>query len=165
MSVRSIDRGFNALLKRARIPKVAIATGVLAKHGDQPKRAGEGEHAEALTLIEVAVWNEFGTSDGRVPERSFIRAWFDAEEPQLREMLTALLREVVAGKLTSQQALDRMGLHCVGQIQKRIAEGIPPENAESTVQRKGGGKTTPLIDTGQLRSSISFDVRPAGGDE
>jgi hypothetical protein len=159
VSVRDTDRGYRELLKRVKMPAVAIATGVLAKDGAQPKQGTEG----ALELIEVAVWNEFGTS--RAPARSFIRAWFDAEEPTLREKLTVLLQEVVAGKLTRDQALERMGLYCVGAIQKRIAEGIAPENAPSTIEKKtkgAGGSTTPLVDTGQLRSSISYEVRQGG---
>ena len=40
------------------------------------------------------------------------------------------------------------------------ATGIPPENAPSTIRRKRGS-TTPLIDTGVLRSSVSY--RAEGG--
>lgn len=153
MTVTSRDRGYNALVKRAiGMHPVTIAAGILAKDGESAKKG-----TDALTLIQVAVWNEFGTSDERVPERSFIRAWFDEQEPDLRAKLTILMRQVVAGKLTREQALDQMGLYCVGAIQKRMAEGVGPANAPSTVKAKGS--STPLVDTGQLRSSISFEVR------
>jgi hypothetical protein len=45
-----------------------------------------------------------------------------------------------------------------GWMKARIAEGIPPPLAEATIARKGGGKTTPLINTGQLRNSIGYKV-------
>jgi hypothetical protein len=132
---------------------IAVATGILAQDGSKPHGA--------LTLIEVAVFNEFGTSDGHVPERSFIRAWFDENEPKLREMLVRLMRLAVKGDISRDDVLNRIGQYCVGSIQKRISDHIPPENAPSTVARKHS--TTPLIDEGLLRSSISYEIRE--GDE
>ncbi len=162
MGVTSKDNGYDALVKRVIGMRgaVSIATGILAKDGEKAK-AGVDAEGEALTLIQVAVWNEFGTSDGHVPARSFIRAWFDEEEPKLREKLTVLLRQVVAGQLSSEQAFEQMGQYCVGQIQLRIAAGIDPENAKSTVDRKHS--SVPLIGaTGQLRAGVSYEVREGG---
>lgn len=53
--------------------------------------------------------------------------------------------------------LERVGLWAQGSIQQRISDGIPPPNAESTIRRKGS--STPLIDTGQLRTSIKYRVK------
>lgn len=137
-----------------------IATGILARDGEKPK-----EGAEALTLIEVAVWLHFGvpSEEGggwRIPPRRFISDWFDAELPAIREKLTALMRLVVAGRLTREQALEQTGQWCVGRIQQRIADGVPPPNEPSTVRQKGSSK--PLIRYGQLRGSISYEVREGG---
>jgi hypothetical protein len=154
------DRGYDALMRRViGLKPVTIATGMLAKDGAQPKKG-----ARALSLIEVAVWNHFGVAskDGgwRIPPRRFISDWFDSEEPKLRAMLPDLFRQVIAGKLTREQALERMGLYCVGQIQQRIANRAYAKNAKSTEDRKHS--STPLVHTGQLRASISFDLREGG---
>ena len=53
-------------------------------------------------------------------------------------------------------ALQRIGLWAQSEIQQRISDGIPPQNAPYTINKKGS--STPLVDTGQLRSSISFKV-------
>lgn len=144
---RDLDRGYRKLLVKLT--------------GKKPKKLTVGVHASegkedhgGPSLIQVATWNEYGTDT--IPERSFIRAWFDENEAAAKQTLTRLLKQAAKGKITFQVAAERFGLWCVGQIQKRIAVGIEPSNAESTIQRKGSSK--PLIDTGQLRSSIAYAI-------
>lgn len=156
--VKVTDRGAEAMLKRliaARAPR-GVAVGVLAKDA----QTGAAE-SPGLTVLDVAIFNEFGTknADGtvRIPERSFIRAWADSNAKEAADLLRRLVAQSIKGKITEDQALNRFGLWAQGQIQLRIANGIPPPNAQSTIDRKGSDK--PLIDTGQLRSSISYEIR------
>ena len=116
------------------------------------KDAGAGVEKDGTSVIDVAEWNEFGTAT--IPERSFIRAWFDEAEPQLRQDFAALMRTVAAGKRTRAEVLELMGQRMVGQVQARMSAGIPPPNKPATVRRKGS--STPLIDTGVLRSSVTY---------
>jgi hypothetical protein len=151
------DRGFRALVQRVyRFGAPQVAMGILEADGAQPAAGAEGN--QPLTVLDVGTWAEFGTESE--PERSFIRAWFDQAEPQLREEFAKLLQEVLKGTKTKEQVLELVGLRGQGAIQARIAAGIDPPNAPSTIERKGSSK--PLIDTGQLRSSISFAVRERG---
>jgi hypothetical protein len=152
-----IDRGAKSLLALVGgLAKTspAIAVGILAASGGTAHGAG-------LTVLDVGTFNEFGTvgPDGRprVPARSFIRGWYDEHRVEGGKRLAGLMRQVVARKLTQEQALEQFGLWAQGSMQARMAQGIPPPNAEATVERKGS--STPLIDTGQLRSSVSFEVR------
>lgn len=103
-----------------------------------------------LTVADVATFNEFGTS--RIPQRSFIRAWFDENQEFIAETLRSQLKLVIAGKLTAEKAGNRIALACEGSMKQRISRGIPPPNAPATIERKGSSK--PLIDTGQLRNAI-----------
>lgn len=149
MSVRDRDRGYKALLKRLEDSgKKTVTVGIheeegAAQHGD-----------EGPSVAEIGEINEFGLG---VPERSFIRAWVDentsANDERLRKLATGVVKGTVA---SAEQALDQFGLFAVGSIQQRIADGIEPENAESTIARKGS--STPLIDQGILRSSITSKV-------
>jgi hypothetical protein len=41
-------------------------------------------------------------------------------------------------------------------VQMRISQGIPPALAQATVDRKKS--SVPLVDTGQLRSAITWQV-------
>jgi hypothetical protein len=116
---------------------------------------GSVDHGGGTTTLEVAIWNEFGTT--RIPERSFLRAWFDEHKDEARVLWTKLMRSVAMGTRSQEDAVNLFGLHCVGQIQDRISQSIPPPNADSTVKRKGSSTT--LIDTGVLRSSITHSVQ------
>lgn len=143
------DHGYRALLARlaghAKEPRVSI--GILEADGAK-------EYQDGVTVADVAEWAEFGTETE--PERSFLRAWFDENQDQIRQQIAKLMPAVVRGSRTKAQVLELVGLWAVGQIQQRIATSIPPPNAPSTIEKKGS--STPLIDTGTMRSSISHRV-------
>lgn len=153
------DRGYKELRKRVfgtANPKISV--GILDSDAEEPARGGSEE--EPLTILEVAIINEFGSEDGQhPPARSFLRAWFDGARDDILDRLQKEMQGVIAGKRTKEQALERVGMWAVGQIQARIAAGIAPPNAESTIRRKGS--STPLIDVGALRSAISYKVEPS----
>ena len=148
--LRDTDHGWKARLKGLLALKAPA-------HIDVGILESAGVEKDGTSVIDVAEWNEFGTAT--IPERSFIRAWFDEAEPQLRQDFAALMRTVAAGKRTRAEVLELMGQRMVGQVQARMSAGIPPPNKPATVRRKGS--STPLIDTGVLRSSVTY--RTGGG--
>lgn len=152
VSFKDTDKGLKALFARLANGKaLALTVGIHDTEAGGP--SGDGK----LTVGEVATINEYGLG---VPERSFLRAWADANEGPNLEILRRIGQAVLKGKGTARQGLDQAGLKFVGDIQARIAAGIPPANAASTIQQKGS--STPLIDTGQLRASIRHKITEAG---
>lgn len=107
-----------------------------------------------LTVAAVGSFHEFGL--GNNPERSFIRAWFDERLTTNQNILARLMKRVVKGKLSLADALSQFGANAAGNVQARIARGIPPRLAPETIRRKGSSK--PLINTGQLRNAVSYQV-------
>jgi hypothetical protein len=156
MAVTSVDRGYDAMVKRVfGFGRPKVLSGIQEADGAEGKSAGEGgQEQQGLTVIDVAAWMEFGTD--RVPARSFVRAWFDEHEREVRELLGKLMKSVVAGTRTKEQILEIVGQYCVGQMQARMARGIDPPLSPKTIARKGS--STPLVNTGQLRSSITYRV-------
>jgi hypothetical protein len=166
ITIRETDRGFAAMqafVRNFAASPPFVAVGVAGK-------AAVERHVNANeTVAEIAVKHEMGLG---VPERSFIRATFDQHRAKYRDatrtaFAAALQRAIAAndGTWAAQQStpLKRFGLLVEGDIKQRIAQGIPPPLAESTLDRKGHDKSTPLIDTGQLRASIVsviYDKRP-----
>jgi len=145
--VRDVDKGYKALVDRVfAIRKPKISVGITESTG----AAYDGN----LSVLDIAIINEFGL--GNVPERSFLRAWFDENEGRCRQMVVAMMQSVIAGKRTKEQAIQLLALKFVSEIQARISAGIAPANAPSTIAAKGS--STPLIDKGILRSSISFRI-------
>ena len=106
-----------------------------------------------LTVQDVATFHEFGTI--HAPQRSFIRSTYDANIPALTEMVGDAAAKVLAGSDMKKEG-GLIGLWLQAKIQKRITDRIPPPLAQSTIDAKGSD--VPLIDTGRLRRSITFEV-------
>lgn len=152
MTSRVTDTGSGAAELRQRAASLAgrkVRVGILA---DAPKR---GAKAGPYSLMEVALVHEFG--GGHVPARSFIRATMDESAALIRAQQMQLARAVLSGTLTADVALARLGAYVVGLVQARIVAGIAPPLAPSTLRRKKN-KPTPLILTGQLRSSVTWAI-------
>jgi hypothetical protein len=147
-SVKVIDKGYDALI--ARLDKAArervLTVGV---HEEE----GAGDH-DGKSIADIAAIHEFGLG---VPQRSFIGAWADSTEAEHANDLRKMGEALVKGTITDPaQAFEQLGEKYVGEVQTRIAGGIAPPNAPATIARKGS--STPLIDTGILRSSITKRV-------
>ncbi len=115
-------------------------------------------------LVVIAASNEFGTADGHIPERSFLRSTVDDHENEILDDLQAATEAVLDGRSTTDREFGRVGEKWVGVVKERIAAGIEPENAPSTARAKGGpdatpDDVTPLIDQGRLRNSITHELR------
>lgn len=149
VKITSTDLGYRNLLKRAGLNHT-ISVGIHDKEGDE-----EHENAPGLTVSQVATWLEFGTS--RQVARPFIRGWFDENEALAREAISRMAQQVVAGKISREVALERLGQFFVKKIQARMAAGLEPPNRPSTLKRKGEGAKAG-IDTGQVRSSVTYQV-------
>ena len=166
--IKDKDRGYKKMLKRvlAQQPKevsVGIFDSEASKILEEPLPEGVGDTAPVtrgvqLTVGEIAEIHEYGL--GNSPERSFIRAWVDEDPGKIRTAMTRLLESVIKGSRTKEQAMNLFGQWAVGQMQKRIAAGISPPLSRVTILRKGS--SVPLIDTGQLRASITYRVRFTG---
>ncbi len=147
-SFTTVDHGANALTRRFAVngAGLTVKVGMLAK-------AQELHEGSELTVADVGTIHEFGLG---VPQRSFIRGWYDENQAENTRIVSILQKQVLRGEVTQQVALARFGLKCVGDIQRRIVDGIPPALAPSTIAKKGS--STPLVDTGQLKASISSEV-------
>lgn len=156
MSVRVVSKDHGYAKMRANLKAAAkgggVSVGVHAAEG--AAQAKGSSEAEPATVLDVAYYNEFGLG---VPERSFLRAWVDENASVNADKLRKAMQLVVKGQKTLPEALALLGLSFQGGIQKNMAVGIPPPNAPATVAKKGS--STPLVDTGQLRQSITFQVR------
>jgi len=139
------DAGLKKLLRETLIPgRTNVTVGVQADIGAQQHVGSK------LTVLDIATIHEFGL--GNNPERSFIRATFDENQ----ELIYRLAQLVVDGKLTREQALNQLGLRFQAQVIDRINSNIPPPLAPATIKRKGSSLA--LVDTGQLKSSITYRI-------
>lgn len=158
VTVKDVDHGFKKLLENAHAAAKGsgVSVGIHAKEGDVQHKPEPGKKPEPVTVLDVAIWNEFGLG---VPERSFLRAWVDQNPGPNADALRRATMMILKGERTVAEAMELVGLKLAGNMQKAIAEnslGLK-ENAASTIARKGSSK--PLEDIGQMRQSITHMVR------
>jgi len=146
--VKDVDKGWKRIKRDMRAAKRRAA-----KIGVQ---SSEGMRDDGISMLTVAAANEFGTSDGHIPERSYIRASFDENSAKYFRGMKRLAQEIFAGQKTVDGALAIMGMQAQADIQKYMTDLQTPPNAPATIAAKGSDN--PLIDTGALRASIRYIV-------
>lgn len=124
---------------------IEISVGIHAEEG-------AADH-DGLTTAEVGAIHEFGLG---VPQRSFIRGYFDEHQGEIEQLQAAALERVIAGADPRIEA-GRLGLLVEGGIKQRILSRIDPPLAESTRKRRGDD-AVPLVDTSQLLGAIRSRV-------
>src|SRR5690606_1882415 len=133
----------------------------------------QGKEAQAIrdergviTGAVLAGVHEFGTRDGRIPSRSYMRATIDKMRPEVARTQERMFDLLLRGKLDSRKALGLLGQKVQQAFQKAIEDGLEPPLAESTKKRRrqcaGRGIVGPLLHPGQLRSSITWESRDGG---
>jgi phage gpG-like protein len=167
-------KGWDELMKvvhSARDNQQLVAVGIQGEKASEPHRppveraSGRGKRGVMIgpmaqtetTNVLIGGVHEFGTMNGRVPERSFIRSTMHAQEVKIKGWCAALMKQVVELKITVPNALGKLGELLTAEMKRTIRAGIPPALKQETIDRKGSSK--PLIDTGQLLNSITYEVR------
>ena len=137
---------------------------------DGKKKSGERN----VTNLDIAMWNELGTSTS--PSRPFMRNSIDRHVDVIRAAAAKQIQALASG-VSARKVLEAIGSMQKGLMQHEIMAGQFAPNAEITIHggwmrnKKTGkpfyvqGKKSdrPLVDTGQLRQSIHFVIKPKGG--
>lgn len=116
-----------------------------------------GVHSSGYLMPELMATHEFGSQDGRIPQRSFIGATLSERRQEITKLLSQYADQILQDKLAPAQALGQLGLWAATAVKAKITTtDIPPPLKPSTIARKGS--TKPLVDTGQLVNSITWVV-------
>jgi phage gpG-like protein len=143
----NLKKQMKKILKQA-AEKAFVAVGIVQ---DKP-------HDKKFTIVDLATVHEFGSSNGHIPARSFIRSTCDANQTKYLDKLKKLEKAYFESKLTLKQALSQMGALVSSDMRQNINAGnIKPPLKPKTIKRKKSSK--PLIDTGRLKGAISYEVR------
>lgn len=115
---------------------------------------GEGSSEDGTDLVDIAAFNELGTSTS--PARPFMKQNFENHEKELQAACNVVNKTISTGG-TAEQALDKLGVFSKGLVQQEIVDGEFEPNKPSTIKKKGSDR--PLIDTGNMRQSVQYVVR------
>lgn len=145
--VKDIDRGYRRIvinIKELKGREVKI--GIMG-----------GESAEGTSVLDYAMYNEFGTRN--IPARPFMSVTADRYRDETVKMAEVIVGGVIDGKINVKTALSRLGAWYQSKIQMTIrnAKEWAVPNAASTIAQKGS--TSPLIDTGRMVQSVRYEVK------
>lgn len=152
-----IDRTSFLLDTLSTLVRTDVLVGIPA---DKAERHEKGETFNNATLGYI---HEFGSPKANIPPRPFLYPGVHNARnkvmPRIREATRAVLK---GDNEAASRQLHAAGLIAVNEVRAVINAGPPPELSERTLaarRARGRTGTVPLIDTGQLRNSITYVLR------
>ena len=144
VTVKDVDLGFKKRVRNLqRINNKSVKAGVFE---------GSGSEDNGTSLVDVAFYNEYGTS--KIPARPFVRIASEKNQQTWANEAERVVDKVVAGYDAN---FSILGNTMKENIQDVIGDkNLLVPNSPATIRRKGHDK--PLIDTGKLKASIDFGV-------
>lgn len=95
-----------------------------------------------------------------IPERSFIRASFDAGRAELSAACKEAVTNIIRKGWTAQQAADHVGKIATNMTRQFMNAGLEPP--KSKITKLTTTQEQPLFDTGRLIGSIAYKVEGGG---
>jgi len=113
------------------------------------------KYDDGTPVAQVAFWQEYGTL--KIPMRPFMRNALAKNKVRW----IRFFKRQIESHLDFDLALNRTGEIMRGDIIKSIVATTTPPNKPSTIKAKKSSH--PLIDTGLLKNSVSYEVRAING--
>jgi len=111
---------------------------------------GSNDYPDGTSVIMVGIVHEFGSPKVGIPERSYLRTTVVEKKGEYKRLFRKLASRIVKGSMDTKKALGIVGLQVQTDVQAKITDIETPP-----LQRREGN---PLVDTGHLRQSITFEV-------
>ncbi len=126
----------------------------------------ELETDTSISVMDKAVANEFGNDE--VPRRPFMaltarregKKWTAFGKKQIEKYVAAFKEDRAPNPATFLRNMNKLGLVMKGAVQLTITDLRRPPNSAETIEAKGS--SNPLINTGQMRASVKYNVRSNG---
>lgn len=141
-------------VEHAKLPELTPGVGVSVGWFASAK------YPDGTPVAGVAVVQEFGTSDGRIPPRPFARPTIAANGKPGGRWSQAVAQSMRKSKSIEQTA-HTLGNFVRGDMQEAIARVTTPELAEATKEARrsrGNSSTKPLVDTRVMMPTLNYEV-------
>lgn len=125
--------------------------------GKQHVSTDESGKQHVVDMALIAEVLNYGSKSRNIPARPFVEPPINQNMQRYQKLMAREARGILLGRDKLNEALAKAGMAMVADIQDYMVShtGFKPL-AESTIKRKDSSK--PLIDTGQLRQSITYKV-------
>ena len=163
----TVDRAKLLMAQVKALTKNEVLIGVPAAdpQGRNPgsnERKGGGPATNAV----IGYVQETGDPERNIPARPFLVPGVESVGDQCAIRLGQGAKAALGGSAdAADKAMHAAGLIAQSAVRKKITDGpFEPLSPKTIAAREARGRsgTKPLIDTGQLRNSISYVIRPKG---
>lgn len=114
---------------------------------------------EDLSNIELAYIHEFGCAVRKIPARPFLITSIRDNSSKVSSFFSKQVKAYLNSEQTVDGAYSMVGEVAESLVKDRFGSSLLTPNSKRTIKEKKSNK--PLIDTGQLRQSIKYEVRDA----
>jgi hypothetical protein len=128
-----------------------------------PASTTERQDGEAINNATIGYIQENGSPVNNLPARPFLVPGVQHAIPDATAQLKKGAQEALSGDAeAANKRMHAAGIVAQNAVRSHINSGVPPPLAEATLEarrRRGRTGEVPLIDTGQLRNSITYVIR------
>ena len=160
-----VDRGWNKVVSEIKKLDGSYVKVGLPENGKiQPgskQGSGNDDVSTMSELVTIGAVQEYGAPNRGIPSRPFMRITFDKSVNALKNIKVKLINEIYDGKSTVEHALNKIGIWYSAKIKATITALKDPPNDPKTIKRKGS--SNPLIDSSQMRNSITHVIKTGSG--
>lgn len=150
------DKLAQVLATMAQLVKKDVLVGI-------PDSAPEREEDTPLSNAQIGYILDNGSPKANIPARPFLVPGVENVQPEIVEDFRGGAKAALDGNAAGvERSLVRAGLRAQNSVRSKIQDGPFEALAPRTlVDRKKRGRTgeKPLLDTGQLRNSVTYVVR------
>lgn len=153
-----------ALMRNLReLTSMDVLVGIPAEKSTRSSEEGSSLGNAALGYI-----HETGAPEAGIPSRPFLMPGVRRAQKPIAQLLKSAVRSMSDGdRAEAERAMHAAGITAVNSVRRQIqqGEGFAPLAASTLAARRRRGRTgtRPLIDTGQLRNSITYVLREDKG--
>lgn len=141
--------------------RAELAKNYKAKVGVIGAKATRANSKDGFNNAEIGIVHEMGSQSNQVPARSFLRMPLETKSREITQFAQNNKGMIAEGKVV--KFFELLGIKAEAIIQEAFASrgfGNWSPNTPATIAKKGS--SAPLIDTGELRKSISSEVMTNG---
>ena len=119
-------------------------------------RLNNPHYEDGASIIDVAIWNEFGTNN--IPRRDFMGIATEKWQQFIAAKVEEFKEQISDGTLDIDMFLKMIGEAGKEFISDAIVKLRTPPNAPSTIRHKKG-RSNPLVDSGDMSKAATYEIR------
>lgn len=143
--------------KLKELAKYDLLVGVPQEKSERKQNVQGEEASEPITNAELMFIHSNGSPARNIPKRPTIEPTIEENQKTISEKFKKIAQSMLDNKSDGKEELEKLGIWVVNKIKARFGSDELAPLKEATIKAKGSDR--PLIDTGQLRNSVTYIVR------